>query len=140
MAEIQVVNCNSQNLNETASAKKRKRKYVYANFPGVPGCTYYLTVSGKNRTLMCIGNEKGKVLLTDLSNGFAFAWDYRHFAYMVRQHRWKDTEQAQAVAKLEVKQEIEVQHEIKPEKEFSSREYGQKELDALVDNIEDIEF
>lgn len=119
------------------------KKFVFANIPGVPGCTYYLTVGGQNRSLICIGNDDKTVVLSDLSTGYVYRWDVRHFSFMLRQRRWKDTNLTVMTTATTIgvtNEKLEVQHEIKPEKEFSSREYGQKELDELVDNIEDIEF
>ena len=42
------------------------RKTSFAVIPGVPGCTYYLTVKGKDRTLICTENRGNKVVLADL--------------------------------------------------------------------------
>ena len=111
------------------------RKTSFAVIPGVPGCTYYLTVKGKDRTLICTENRGNKVVLADLKSGYRYTWDVKHFSYMLRQHRWRDTAEG-SMPKIE----IEVTHKQGTVDAFRQREYTQDELNSLVDNIEDIEF
>lgn len=111
-----------------------KKKWSYANIPGVPGCTYYLTVKGQNRTLICTEMSGRKVTLSDLSTGYLYKWDISHFSYMLRTSRWRDTQAGPTSMK------IEVEHTQKKESTFSERSYSEEELSRLVDNIDDVDF
>ena len=127
----------------------KTKKFVYANIPGVPGFIYYLEVGGKKRTLVCISCDNKTVVLTDLTSGFLYNWDIRHFSYMVRQHRWRDVEQPQnGSTQIQVKQELDVKHEVEVKQEMGAmwgrkptppkaprkeKKYTPEELDALAD-------
>lgn len=107
-------------------------KYQFANIPGVPGCMYYFTIKGKNRSLVCISNENKRVQLADLDTGFPYNWDIAHFSYMLRNHRWKDPGINSSVEK------IEVEHTERPA--FMTREYTEKDFDGLIDDIDNVTF
>lgn len=112
----------------------KKKKWGYANIPGVPGCTYYLTINGKERTLICTESVGRKVTLSDLSTGYLYKWDISHFSYMLRTSRWRDTQAGPTSMK------IEVEHTQKKNPAFRTREYTPNEMNDLIDNIDDVEF
>ena len=113
--------------------KKKKSKYVFANIPGVVGCVYYLTVNGKNRSLMCTSADDKYVILSDLDDGYAYKWYISHFSYMVRQYRWQDPSYTPPT-------EIKVERFEAPRKAISTRDYASEELNSLIDNIDDVNF
>ena len=112
----------------------KKSKYTFAKIPGVPGCTYYLTIQGKNRTLICTENNSGKFTLYALDDGHKFVWDIVHFSYMLRQHRWQDPFVSSLVEK------IEVEHTEHQRPAFKTREYTKEEFDGLIDDIDNVTF
>lgn len=114
--------------------KKKKSKYVFANIPGVPGCTYYLTIKGKRRTLLCTATTGTKVILYALDDGHKFEWDIEHFSYMLRKQRWQDPFVSSVVEK------VEVEHTTKKTSAIRTRDYVSGELDSLIDNIDDVNF
>lgn len=117
-------------------SKKKKSKYVFANIPGVLGCVYYLTVNGKNRSLMCTSADDRYVILSDLDDGYSYKWYISHFSYMVRQHRWQDPSYTPPT-------EIKVERYNAPQKNdfaIRTRDYTSEEFEALIDNIDDVNF
>lgn len=116
--------------------KPRKK---YPDIPAIVGCVYYLTISGKQRTLMCCGEEQKEnstrktIILHDLNDAYVYRWDSTRFSYMVRQHRWKDPLMG-TIGK------IEVEHTTKKQESFKSRDYSADDLNGLIDDIDEVEF
>lgn len=111
-----------------------KPKYLFTNVPGIPGCTYYITVGGKNRTLICLSSTAKDIILSDLSTGYKYRWDIRHFSYMMRQKRWRDP-----FLGGDTKVEVEINHKQSADA-FKTRDYDKVELESLVDDIDKVEF
>lgn len=111
----------------------KKSKYTLAKIPGVPGCVYYITVYGKNRSLMCTSADDKIVNLSDLDDGYIYKWCISHFSYMLRQRRWKDPSLVPA-------QEIKVERYDAERQAFKTREYTEKDFDGLIDDIDNVTF
>mgnify|MGYP007054410367 FL=1 len=116
---------------------KTKSKPKYENIPGVPGCVYYITIEGSNRTLMCVGNVGRKVILHDLSTGYKREWDIAHFSFMLRKNRWRDPHPGG-----DLPEKLTIEHTQKKDEiaRIKTRDYSKEDLNELVDDIDNVEF
>ena len=105
----------------------------YMDLTAIVGAIYFFMIKGEKRQVLCTNVNGNRYNFQDIVTNYVYSWHVAHFSYMLRKCSY-------APVRLPGEPVTVTITAPKNGRAFKSKSYTPSELDALVDNIEDIEF